>query len=256
MERKVTTYPLPSNKYQELVCTAGITEDGDWIRIYPIPLSNLINSRFLDLEKRSPYKDFRPESFNPVKSNLSDMTILSRIDTHWEERKKYCLKNVYFDLKKLIDDSKNKSKNVSLATFKPSKIKKFHVIDDDKDWKPEWKEKMKQLCIFTNDPEFERLNIKKVPFKFKYTIEDENGKESTMMIEDWEIGQLYWNCLKEYGTPEKAKEKVREMYWETIAKKRDTYLFLGTNLKWLKGKKDQWVFYPTKDPNENQMSLF
>lgn len=37
----VTTYPLPSRSYDELVCTAGITEQGDWIRIYPVPLQFL-----------------------------------------------------------------------------------------------------------------------------------------------------------------------------------------------------------------------
>ena len=37
----VTTYPLPSRSYDELVCTAGILENGEWIRIYPIPLSFL-----------------------------------------------------------------------------------------------------------------------------------------------------------------------------------------------------------------------
>ena len=37
----VTTYPLPSRSYDELVCTAGVLEDGSWIRIYPVPLSFL-----------------------------------------------------------------------------------------------------------------------------------------------------------------------------------------------------------------------
>ena len=27
----VMTYPLPSRGYQELVCTAGITEEGKWV---------------------------------------------------------------------------------------------------------------------------------------------------------------------------------------------------------------------------------
>jgi hypothetical protein len=30
----VKTYPLPSNKYEELVCTAGVLEDGRWIRCH------------------------------------------------------------------------------------------------------------------------------------------------------------------------------------------------------------------------------
>ncbi len=29
----VMTYPLPSRGYQELVCTAGITEAGEWVRL-------------------------------------------------------------------------------------------------------------------------------------------------------------------------------------------------------------------------------
>ena len=33
----VKAYPKPSGKYEELVCTAGFTESGKWIRIYPLP---------------------------------------------------------------------------------------------------------------------------------------------------------------------------------------------------------------------------
>ena len=32
----VMTYPHPSQRHQELVCTAGITEAGEWVRLYPI----------------------------------------------------------------------------------------------------------------------------------------------------------------------------------------------------------------------------
>lgn len=32
----VMTYPHPSEKYTELVCTAGITAAGEWVRLYPI----------------------------------------------------------------------------------------------------------------------------------------------------------------------------------------------------------------------------
>ena len=31
----VKTYPIPSAKYDELSCTAGVTEAGDFIRLYP-----------------------------------------------------------------------------------------------------------------------------------------------------------------------------------------------------------------------------
>ena len=31
----VRTYPVPSRKGVEVTCTAGITENGQWIRIFP-----------------------------------------------------------------------------------------------------------------------------------------------------------------------------------------------------------------------------
>jgi len=40
----VTTYPLPSRSYDELVCTAGLLEDGTWIRIFPIPMARVCNA--------------------------------------------------------------------------------------------------------------------------------------------------------------------------------------------------------------------
>ncbi len=37
----VKTYPTLSEKYDELVCTAGFREDGSWIRIFPVPFRKL-----------------------------------------------------------------------------------------------------------------------------------------------------------------------------------------------------------------------
>jgi len=37
----VKTYPTISKEYAELVCTAGILEDGSWIRLYPMPFRKL-----------------------------------------------------------------------------------------------------------------------------------------------------------------------------------------------------------------------
>ncbi|MGI6346487.1 MAG: hypothetical protein ACOX2U_05010 [Limisphaerales bacterium] len=37
----VKTYPTISKKYRELVCTAGVLEDGSWIRLYPVAFRTL-----------------------------------------------------------------------------------------------------------------------------------------------------------------------------------------------------------------------
>jgi hypothetical protein len=159
----VTTYPLPSRSYDELVCTAGILENGDWIRIYPVPLSFLIdlkgsvkvkNVKYtwieLDLNKRS--DDFRPESHSPVNYDFKDIVVGETIDTkgNWLLRKDLCLKNVYTNKGKLINDSKT-PKNVSLATFKPTKILGLEIEEDEREWKDEWKELRKQGNLFENN---------------------------------------------------------------------------------------------------------
>ena len=256
----VTTYPLPSSKYQELVCTAGVLENGDWIRIYPIPLSSLVKNRFrkyhwieLDLDKRDAKKDFRPETHTPKHKDLADLAVLTKIgtDNSWEERKKYCLKHCYTSMDKLIEDAHNKKIYRSLAVFKPKEIIDFEIIEDEDDWKPQWKAHMQQLCMDMGD-DVQKINIRKVPYKFKYVFTDEDGKKRNMMVEDWEIGQLYWNCLRDSNNNKaEAIKKVRQRCFDDLAKTKDLYFFLGTTLQWHQRKaRNPFVivglFYPTK----------
>lgn len=266
----VTTYPLPSRSYDELVCTAGVLENGDWIRIYPVPLKFLLgfkdNGKLtsfkyhwleMDLQKRS--DDFRPESHSPLNNNFENINILRRIDTknNWAERKIYCLKNVYTNKKKLLSDSEA-PKNISLVTFRPTKITSFEIESDDREWKNEWKELRKLGDLFDQDKSPE-IQIRKLPYKFFYNFIDDEGVASRLMIEDWEIGALYWNCLKmAEGNETIALEKVRQQYEQEFLMKKDIYLFLGTTKEWhqRRGKNPFviiGVFYPKFNP---QLSLF
>lgn len=239
----VTTYPLPSKSYDELVCTAGITEEGDWIRIYPIPLSflsglkkdgRITQTKYtwieLDLVKRR--DDFRPESYSPRNYDFRDLVVGNHIDTqrNWEERKAYCLQNVYSKTSNLIHDSASPT-NVSLATFKPNEILGFHHELDKREWNPTWIALQAQQSLFYGYDEGSRrrITIRKIPFKFYYRFKDDDGKISRLMIEDWEIGQLYWNCLKRAeGNETAAINKVYEKYGEEFVNNKDIYFFLGT----------------------------
>jgi hypothetical protein len=266
----VTTYPLPSRSYDELVCTAGILEDGSWIRIYPVPLSFLFdlkgsgklnNVKYtwieLDLNKRS--DDFRPESYSPKNYDFKDIIIGERINTdrNWYRRKELCLLNVYTNLSKLIEDSRD-PQNTSLATFKPSKIIAVEFEEDEREWKNEWKDLRKQGDLFATDKSPEIL-IPKLPYKFYYRFEDDSGKSSRLMIEDWEIGALYWNCLRNAeGNESVALEKVKQKYEVDFKKNKDIHLFLGTTKQWhMRRSKNPFViigvFYPKK---EAQLNLF
>lgn len=267
----VTTYPLPSRSYDELVCTAGVLENGDWIRIYPVPLKFLSGLRKdgkvesfkynwieLDLEKRT--DDFRPESHSPINYDFKDVQLFGKIDTknNWAERKVFCINNFYTNLTQLIEDSKA-PKNISLATFKPANIIGFEIEEEEnREWKDEWKELRKQGDLFEQDRNPE-IQIPKLPYKFYYRFNDETGRESRLMIEDWEIGALYWNCLKSAeGDEGEALKKVRAKYEKEFIKDKEVYLFLGTTKEWhMRRSKNPFViigvFYPKK---EIQTSLF
>lgn len=267
----VTTYPLPSRSYDELVCTAGVLENGEWIRIYPVPLQFLRGLRkdgkiesfkynWIELELNKRKDDFRPESHSPLHNNFKNIETFGKIGTenNWAERKIFCTANVYTNLSKLIEDSRE-PKNVSLATFKPKEIIGFEIAEEEnKEWKDEWKEIRKQGDLFdqTKSPE---IQIPKLPYKFYYRFRDDEGTESRLMIEDWEIGALYWNCLRgAEGNPTIALEKVREKYEKEFLEKKDIYLFLGTTKEWhMRRAKNPFViigvFYPMK---ETQTKLF
>ncbi len=268
----VTTYPLPSRSYDELVCTAGVLEDGSWIRIYPVPLSFLIGKRktgelqsfkytWIELDIKERTDDFRPESHSPAHYDFRDVKILNRIDTkrNWAERKMYCLNNVYTDFEKLLADSA-KPKNTSLATFKPAKILDFEVEEDSREWKNEWTELRKQTDLFSqngdSDPE---VIIPKVPYKFYYKFADGSGKPRRLMIEDWEIGALYWNCIRDTdGDEKKAIELVKLKYFDEFTSKKDIHLFLGTTRQWhMRRARNPFViigvFYPKI---ESKLGLF
>ncbi|MFP4529542.1 MAG: hypothetical protein ACLFQX_13425, partial [Candidatus Kapaibacterium sp.] len=122
----VKAYPAISSKYGEIVCTAGIRDNGEWIRIYPVPFRTLdYDTQFkkyewidIDLNKRDHAMDFRPESYNPVdpwNMKIRKLGFIKPDGKSWNKRRSVVLKNKYFDLTRLIDDSKNKNKCVSLA---------------------------------------------------------------------------------------------------------------------------------------------
>lgn len=266
----VVTYPLPSRSYDELVCTAGVLDSGEWIRIYPVPLSFLQGQRKtgemesfkytwmeLDLVKRN--DDFRPESFSPQHYDFRDLKLMGRIDTkhNWALRKELCLKDVYTNIETLIEASKAPL-NKSLAVFKPTSIDSLEIQATGREWKNEWKELRKQGDLFSQDKEPEVL-IPKLPYKFYYRFTDDTGKSSRLMIEDWEIGQLYWNCLKSTdGNEEAALVKVRKRYEDDFIQKKDIHLFLGTTKQWHTRRSPNpfviiGVFYPKI---EIQLKLF
>lgn len=236
----VKTYPSISGTYDELVCTAGFREDGSWIRLYPIPFRKKEYSQrykkydLIEVDIVKNKRDFRPESYRPYSAE-SKIKILEHIDTkgNWIKRKKHVLGKVYTDLELLINEAKNENVCTSLAVFKPSKVIDFVWEDDEREWDKKKIDSLKsnrsQLNLFEH-PEDPFDVVAKLPYKFRYIFEDCHGKVSKPMIEDWELGQLYWNCLaKHEGDESKALVDVRRKYFDDLAMTKDLHFFMGTS---------------------------
>jgi hypothetical protein len=232
----VKTYPTLSTKYEELVCTAGFREDGTWIRIYPIPFRKKSYREqykkydWIEADLVKNESDFRPESYRP-KSTETEINVTGHIDTkgNWEGRKKICLGKIYYNLTNLIAEAKDKNVGTSLAVFKPKEILDFYAEPTSREWDKDKLAKLNQLNLFETTAQGDFQVVQKLPYKFKFRILDNQDKESNMMIEDWETGQLYWNCLARHeGNEQKAIADVRKKYFDDFAKTKDLYLFLGT----------------------------
>ncbi len=214
----VKTYPSRSFKYIETVCTAGFREDGSWIRLYPIPF------RFCDYKNRykkyqwieakieKNTKDTRPESYRIV--DVEKIKPGELIDTKkdgWEKRKDIIFKKskIYKNKNEIINLAHENK--ISLAIFKPKEFINFHVKDVNiKEQEISYKDMVKQPDFFDLSNTKKRDLMPLLSKKFFYEFIDDQDNKSILSITDWEIGQLYINCLEKSKSEEEAVEKVKK----------------------------------------------
>ncbi len=122
----VKTYPHPSKSYQELVCTAGMLEDGSFIRLYPVDYRYRPSHQWyekyqwIDVDVIKSESDPRPESYRP---NLDTIQLVGErvlSKPNWEARKKIVLSkplSTMCGLRELYEQNKT-----SLGITKPHKI--------------------------------------------------------------------------------------------------------------------------------------
>lgn len=249
----VKTYPSLSRKYGELVCTAGVREDGTWIRIYPIPFRELpYDTRFkkyqwieVELERNHSH-DYRPESHKVLNFEKIKPLEFLPTDHEWRARRPFVLRDVKRDMTALIADAKNPAKRTSLATFKPTKILDFICKPVTGEWDSGQLTQYRQTDLFRDYGDLTDI-VEKIPWRFSIKFQDEAGRVSHMMLEDWEATELYRKQIKRGDSSALAAEKVRQKYLG-FAQKNDVYFFLGTTLRHHLRSRNPFiiigVFYP------------
>ena len=245
----VRTYPAPSRKDVEVSCTAGITEYGEWIRLFPIP------TRFLEDDKQfkkyqlievevTPSSDVRPESY---RINVDSIRVLNDplpTANYWQERKDYVLPLMSSSLCELQRQQKE-SGYPTLGLFKPREVT-FDIEREENDsWTESELAKLSQSSFFDNSrPKI----LEKIPFKFRYQFRCVDAKCTghNLSCTDWELGQSYRSWRTQHG--DDWQKVFRSKYELEMILKKDLHFYVGTVHQY----PDSWIivglFYPPIAP--------
>lgn len=237
------TNPNISDTYVETVCTAGITPEGQWIRLYPLPVR--LHKRNLgrkyewitcQVQVNETWKDARPESRKVIDSGSIEVvdSITTGKNHDWLERRRLLLNGllpIYTKKEDILRGAKNNE--FSLCLFKPNQIEYFYAENDSEEYSARdlarIRKHQEQGVLFDFDDQIppKNLTFKKIPYTFHCRFRDDTGAVMNLSVLDWEMSSLYRSCMTRERQKEKAKAKTLQKY-EDFIKTRDVYFVLGT----------------------------
>jgi hypothetical protein len=211
-------YPEISKKYKASVCIAGITEDNEFRRIYPVPFDKFVNFGFhkkqwirYEIKEKG---DYRAESYKIRPETLKKGDYITD-----DELRKICNEKC-----KTIEELKDEweTKRTSLGIIKPI-MEKIKI--------KEKKVNEKAVKINTQTKlEGERIpvDLLKYDIFYKYKCHELcNGHMCKCL--DTEAGQLYRNLAHRWGSEDtEIIPKMEHALFDRM-KTKDLYFLLGTH---------------------------
>lgn len=182
----VMTYPHPSTRCQEIVCTAGVTESGEWIRLYPVDYRyRPAHQKFMKwqwievaLRTRGHGSDQREESREPDLSTIRLLGEPLSTKDGWRARRGIIDAMPHRTVKQL--EALYDSERISLGIVRPKRVLDLKVTAVERDWAPKYQSLWSQLRLFGR-----QKPLTKIPFKFQYVFEcDDSDKPHQIMNED------------------------------------------------------------------------
>lgn len=245
----VKTYPNPSSTYGETVCTAGITEGGRFIRLYPVRFRLLAGDKrfskytWIRVPVKKARNDARPESH---RLNDEHIECQETLDTKrcWEERKKIVLPLLSPSVEAL--QARQSLDGTSLGIVKPKRISDFSIEDaESPDWTPKELANLTKEDLFAGAPKWV---LEKIPWVFTYTFycDDASCHGHTMRLLDWEVAQSFRSWRLRYPDPERLREALCQRYRDEMIGKYDTHFYLGTIANHPRSWTIIGLFYPPK----------
>jgi hypothetical protein len=219
---------------------AGITEENEFRRIYPIPFDTVYNNKFhkkqwISYEIREK-GDFRKESYKIRPETLQQYT---KITDH--ELRLVCKEKC-----STIEELKGQweTERTSLGIVKPDitgiVIKEKQIND-----KVIARNQQTSLTGSYVPP----IDLLKYDVQYKFTCSDECNGHKCLCL-DTEAGQLYRNIINKTDEPEEICSKMENALFNRL-KKRDLYFMMGTHSFHPKSWMIISLLYPPKQANKS-----
>lgn len=243
----VRTYPTPAKQGVEVSCTAAITDDGRWLRLFPVPYRLLDGSKrfhkyqWIEVEvvKAS---DPRPESHKIRPQTIQILGGVLSTDRAWKERKDV-LEPFQGHCLCCLKEQRDKYGSPTLGFIKPKEITRLVFRKESSEWSPAQAAALSQGNLFEKAPAEE---LEKIPFSFLYEFKCDhpscNGHK--LSCTDWEMGASFRKWRTEHGANWEAV--FRRKYEKEMIEDKDLRFFVGT----VNAHPREWIivglFYPPK----------
>ncbi len=241
----VRTYPVPAQKNIEVSCSAGVTAEGEWMRLFPVPYRWMDYDRrfakyqWIEVDVIKAAQDPRPESYKLNVDSIRTGEVLSTVNS-WRARKTIVgplIKESMCQLRR----ERDANDSPTLGLFKPYEIKRLIIEPDASEWSPQQLANLDQTMLFHSGPS---EKLEKIPFRFKYEFRcnDPNCNGHSMSCTDWEMAQSYRSWRDQYQ--EEWETAFRQTYEDKMINRYDTYFYVGT----IHQHPKEWIivglFYP------------
>ncbi len=244
----VKANPEQSKKHGHVCCTAGITEQGEWIRIYPIRWRTLLGIRrysWIEAEvEPASEKLGRKESHKIRESSIRVVDdSLTRTPIDWDARNAIILPMLNKSLEELQD--RFDQERVSLGLVKPRVVRAFYKTEDlDEMFRKAVEARAVQATVEGDA----RPILKPYDhiFRYRWQCRDLLCREHDMTCEDWELFASFNNWKDKYG--DLLWQKLYEKYYTELYEGRDLHFYVGTHSQY-----PVWMiiglYYPPKQAN-------
>ncbi len=261
------TYPSPSARYVETSCVAGMTGDGNLIRLFPVPFRLVDDAQqfkkwqWITARIRRAQDDARPESHRISVDTIKVEGDPLPTHNHWRARREAIKGVPVFDSFDSLEASRQ-ADGTTLGLVKPSRLLALDIKAVDS---PNWTEaemakllqEQQQGSLFdAAEDQRTLMTLRKLPYDFHYRYEcqtTEGTRQFRHKLVDWEIGALYWKVCQRSDWEAAMRHRLLTRFNEL-----DVLFLMGTIHRF----PGQWlivsVLYPPKQPETlaRQQPLF